>query len=201
MLPVSDSASEEPEAPRPRSTLSWVFIAALALFVLSAGSFAVYFFVFRIVTVNEPTPIKSASSATVKPVTLKSFHQPTFVQVLMTDPVLAVKMAFTKYTPISVTSVVGLVCLLALVASLGVVYGQPSQNSLTDSKSTDQPGASTVVATNNDGFTWKGFLAGLFTKYLGWSITAIAVACRVDRGNRVWQLQVSQLPHFYFSHT
>jgi hypothetical protein len=129
----------------------------------------------------EPTAIKTSGTATVNPATLKSLQQPTFTQVFMSNPVEAVKLAFTKYTPVSVTSVTVLACLVALAVTLAVVYGQPSHKTVVDSNSVNSLSdpKSSHPGTNSSGtsqdFAWKDFAGGLFTKYLGWTVTAILV--------------------------
>jgi multidrug efflux pump subunit AcrB len=90
----------------------------------------------------------------------------------MSNPVEAVNLAFTKYTPVSVTSLAVFVCVVALVVTLAVVYGPKTLETLTDTK---QVPVGPKVSTTSEDFTWSDFAAGLFTKYLGWSVTAIVV--------------------------
>jgi hypothetical protein len=87
----------------------------------------------------------------------------------MSNPVEAVKLAFTKYTPVSVTTVAVFVCVVALVVALAVAYGPNSQKNVIDPKKYPSGTNSDSADTSSD------FIGSLFTKYLGWSVTAIVV--------------------------
>jgi hypothetical protein len=94
---------------------------------LCGAGFATYYFVFREATDNSPTGSTSSNKVPPNQQSIRTTAptvQPTFAQVFMSSPLEGVKLAFTKYAPVSITSVVGTLIVIGLIVTLAIVLKQ-----------------------------------------------------------------------------